>query len=66
MKYIKNAYFDELPNEVKINNLFSLLLELKVGDQMVITEDYIEMINELKYYIDELINKRKECCRNAN
>lgn len=59
MKYIKNAYFDGLPNEIKINNLFNLLLELKVGDNIVITEDYVEMITELKHYIDELIKQSK-------
>lgn len=58
MNIIRNAYFDNLPTKDKINNLYSLLLELNVGDNIKVTKEYIEMLTELKIYIDELINEK--------
>lgn len=58
MNIIRNAYFDNLPTKDKISNLYSLLLELNVGDNIKVTKEYIEMLTELKIYIDELINEK--------
>jgi len=57
-KFYKGSYnFDILPNKEKIRNLFSLLLQINVGDVIEVTEAYIYLIQELQKYTEIEIRK---------
>lgn len=56
-QYVENGIFENMTNRLKIENLYSLLLELKVGDKIEVSKEFIEMLVELKYYIDKELDK---------